>query len=49
MELSNEFTVAAPIEQAWAVLTDVETHRAVPARRAARRRSRATSSAASSR
>lgn len=25
MELSNEFIVAAPIERAWAVLTDVET------------------------
>jgi carbon monoxide dehydrogenase subunit G len=24
MELSNEFTVAAPIDQAWAVLTDLE-------------------------
>lgn len=24
MELSNEFTVAAPIEQAWSVLTDLE-------------------------
>jgi carbon monoxide dehydrogenase subunit G len=25
MELSNEFTVAAPVDRAWAVLTDVET------------------------
>ena len=25
MELSNEFTVEAPIETAWAILTDVET------------------------
>jgi carbon monoxide dehydrogenase subunit G len=25
MELSNEFSVAAPVERAWAVLTDVET------------------------
>src|SRR5437588_9962700 len=24
MELTNEFRVAAPVEQAWAVLTDVE-------------------------
>jgi hypothetical protein len=24
MELTNEFTVAAPVEQAWAVLTDLE-------------------------
>jgi len=24
MELSNEFTVAAPVDQAWAVLTDLE-------------------------
>ena len=24
MELSNEFTVDAPVDQAWAVLTDLE-------------------------
>ena len=46
MELTNEFRVAVPVEQAWAVLTDVErSPRACPARSS--RRSRATSTAAS--
>ena len=36
-QLVNEFTVNRPIDEAWAVITDVEKIAAVPARRPARR------------
>ena len=45
MELTNEFEVAVPVEEAWEVLTDVERIAPLPSRAPSCRRSRVTSTA----